>query len=293
MNKKYEIVIIGGGPAGITSGIYALRAGTKTLVLDNNNSSLKQAKTIQNYYGIESISGEELLKKGINQYIKLGGEIKFDEVLKIKKDYETNGIIVQTSSDVYETKAVILCMGSPKKKNIKELENFENNNVSYCAICDGFFYKGKDVAVIGDGQFAVNECKELEKIANRIYLFTGKKIENKNLPKNVTVVNKKIKEYVGEEILKSIITEDNEEYLVDGAFVAQGVLSSFEICKQLGLLSKNGFVLVDKEFMTNVAGVFAAGDVIGGLLQISKAVSDGANAGLEAVRYVKIMEINK
>ena len=290
MNKEYEIVIIGAGPAGVSAGIYALRAGMKPLIIDSGKSTLKKAKKIQNYYGFESVSGEELIKKGVNQFKKLGGNVMQAEVLKIVKNYETNLFTIKTAINEFVTKVVILAMGSPEKKRIEGLEGCEN--VSYCAICDGFFYKNKTIAVIGEGDFALSECEELEKIASKIYLFTNGKKITKQLPNKVIVKEQNIAEYVGGQLINGIILEGGEKINVDGVFVAQGNLSALELAKQLGVLEQNNFIVVDKQFMTNVAGVFAAGDMIGGLLQVCKAVSDGSQAGLEAVRYLKIMEYN-
>jgi len=290
--KKFDVIIIGGGPAGVSAGIYALRAGVKVLVLDSGNSTLQQAKTIQNYYGIDNISGEELFIKGINQFKNLGGEIINQEVLKVVKNYQTNTFSVKTKSDVYEAMAVILAMGSPKKKTVKGLEKFEGANVSYCAVCDGFFYKNKTVAVLGDGDFALSECEELSNVAKKVYLISEKNI-NSEKSKNVEVINKIISNFQGDNLVSKIEFSDGSSVNVDGVFVAKGNLSPFELTKQLGLLVNNNFIEVDKNLMTNVAGVFCAGDMIGGLLQIVKAVSDGAVAGLEAVRYIKIMEMGK
>jgi len=191
----------------------------------------------------------------------------------------------------YQCKAVILCLGINKKKKIAGLEKYEKENVSYCAICDGFFYKGKTIAVIGEGDFAVNECKELENLANKIYLLTNgdSNINYKNT--KVEIIKNKINTFEGKTRLEKITFEGNKSINVDGVFIANGNLSTLELSKQLGLITKNNFVVIDNQFMTNVAGVFAGGDMIGGLLQVSKAVSDGAQAGLEAVRYIKFMEL--
>lgn len=287
--KNIDIVIIGGGPAGISAGIYATRAGMQTVVIDDDNSMLNKAKVIMNYYGIEKISGKELKEKGINQYKSLGGNFENQTVVKIQKDYQTNLFTVKTTKDIYQCKSVILCVGSEKKKTIDGLEKYENYNVSYCAICDGFFYKDKTVAVIGDKEFAASECEELKNIAKTTYLLTNGGKLNKTID-GVNIIENKIVGFKGDLSLEEILFDNGENLKVDGVFVALGNLSTFEIAKQLGILTNNNSIIVDKNYMTNVAGVFAGGDVIGGLLQIAKAVSDGACAGLEAVRYIKIME---
>lgn len=288
MEKLFDIIVIGGGPAGISAGIYAHRAGMNVLVIDGRDSTLKQAKKIDNYYGVFNISGEELIQKGIDQYVELGGAYKEAKVVSVKQNFESKTFTVKATCGEYCSKAVILCTGTSKKKTLPQLEKYEGTNVSYCAVCDGFFYRGLNVAVIGDGDFAFNECEELSSVANQIYLIT----ENKNVPniKNVQVVQKKVADFVGENKVEGVVFEDGSRLNVDGVFVALGTMSSFDIAKRLGILMKNNFILVDKNYMTNIAGVFAGGDAIGGLLQVSKAVSDGANAGLEATRYIKVME---
>ena len=185
---------------------------------------------------------------------------------------------------------VILCTGSGKKKTVDGLEKYEGENVSYCAVCDGFFYRGETVAVIGSGKFALSEAEELSKIAKKVYLISNNDEKTNKIAKNIEKISKKIKEFVGKNRIEKIIFEDNSSVDVSGVFVALGSLSTLEMAKQLGLLTKNNTILVDENYMTNVAGVFAAGDCIGGLLQVAKAVSDGAMAGLMAVRYIKMLE---
>lgn len=292
MANEYEIIIVGGGPAGISAGIYSLRAGMKTLVIDSGNSALMQAKKIENYYGVESISGKDLIEKGVAQYKALGGEFLSSKVVGVRKDYSKNVFSVKVSGGEYIAKAVILCMGGNKKKTLNLLEDKKFENVSYCAICDGFFYRGLDVAVVGDDDFAVSESLELTGIAKNVYLLTNGKAVKEQKLQNVKVVSSKITEIVGKNTVQSIVFEDNSKLNIDGLFIALGTMSSMDTAKQLGVLTKNDYIMVDKNYMTNVAGVFAAGDAIGGLLQVSKAVSDGANAGLEAVRFIKIMEQN-
>lgn len=287
-----DIIVIGGGPAGISSAIYAHRAGMKVLVIDGGDSTLKKAKKIDNYYGIVGLSGEELVKTGIEQYKNLGGKYIQDNVVGIKQNFIEKTFSVQTKNKEFLSKTVILCLGASKKKSLPILEKYEGTNVSYCAVCDGFFYKNMTVAVIGDGDFAVNECKELSHIAKKIYLISNKKIDVKGLT-NVESITKEVVKVDGNNKVESITFVDGDTISVDGVFVAVGTMSSFDIAKRLGVLMNKDFIVVDKNYMTNIAGVFAGGDVIGGLLQVSKAVSDGANAGLEATRFIKVMEYNE
>ena len=287
--KNYEIIIIGGGPAGASAGIYAKRAGSKTLIIDSLESELFKAKTIQNYYGFENISGAQLLQNGIDQYKKLGGEYQVGEVVSIVQYYKDNTFLVKTTNEEYNSKVVILCMGGQKVKKIEGLKNFEN--VSYCAICDGFLYRNKNVAVIGSGNYALSECLDLINVASKVYLLTdGQEIDSKN--DKIAVIKDKVKSFEGQEKVNTIYFENNNKLNVDGVFVAVGKLGSMDISLKLGILTNKGSIIVDKNMMTNINGVFAGGDAIGGLLQISKSVGDGAKAGLEAVRYLRIMEAN-
>ena len=274
--NKFDVIVIGGGPAGISAGIYSHRAGMNVLVLDGGDSKLKQARKLDNYYGVE-------------QYKNLGGNYINANVVSIKQDMKERLFEVKTSKELYFCKSLILCTGSNEKnKTLPELEDYEGTNVSYCAVCDGFFYKGKTVAVIGDGDFAINECEELSRVVEKIYLIAGKEAFLPNL-KNVEVVNKKIVDVEGENMVERLVFEDKTKLAVDGVFVALGTMSSSDIAKRLGIVG-NGGISVDKNYMTNISGVFAGGDAIGGLFQAAKAVSDGAYAGLGAAKYVKMME---
>ena len=287
--NKFDVIVIGGGPAGISAGIYSHRAGMNVLVLDGGDSKLKQARKLDNYYGVEGLSGSQLVKKGIEQYKNLGGNYINANVVSIKQDMKEHLFEVKTSKELYFCKSLILCTGSNEKnKTLPELEDYEGTNVSYCAVCDGFFYKGKTVAVIGDGDFAINECEELSRVVEKIYLIAGKEVFLPNL-KNVKVVNKKIVDVEGENMVERLVFEDKTKLAVDGVFVALGTMSSSDIAKRLGIVG-NGGISVDKNYMTNISGVFAGGDAIGGLFQAAKAVSDGAYAGLGAAKYVKMME---
>ncbi|MBQ3158476.1 MAG: FAD-dependent oxidoreductase, partial [Clostridia bacterium] len=223
------------------------------------------------------------------QYKNLGGNYINANVVSIKQDMKERLFEVKTSKELYFCKSLILCTGSNEKnKTLPELEDYEGTNVSYCAVCDGFFYKGKTVAVIGDGDFAINECEELSRVVEKIYLIAGKEAFLPNL-KNVEVVNKKIVDVEGENMVERLVFEDKTKLAVDGVFVALGTMSSSDIAKRLGIVG-NGGISVDKNYMTNISGVFAGGDAIGGLFQAAKAVSDGAYAGLGAAKYVKMME---
>lgn len=282
----YDIIIIGAGPAGISASLYAKRANMKVLVIYKGISNLEKSVTIENYYGFPNgIDGKTLYNNGIKQAKNLGVEIKTSEVIGI--EYIQNGFNVKTLQDEYSGKSIIIATGNKKvSPNIKGLKEFEGKGVSYCAICDGFFYKGKKVAVIGKGEFAYSEAKMLSNVAHKIIMLTnGEQIEfEKN---GFDINNKKIKEIAGEEKVKKIIFEDLSEINVDGVFIALGEAGARDFAKTLGIITENDNIKVNENMETNVKGIYACGNITGGLLQVSKAVFEGAKAGLSAVRYVK------
>lgn len=280
----YDSVIVGKGPAGITAAIYLKRAGFNCLVIGKDGGNLEKNTKIQNYYGIEEITGKELLIKGIKQAEKLNIEVITDEVIEIEYN---NNFSIKTINNNYESKTVILATGNKRKTlNIDGINNFNGKGISYCAVCDGFFYKNKEVAVIGNGEYAKNEVNHLLPLAKKVILLTdGKEINADNI--NVDIDNRAIKEFKGDNKLQEIEFKDNSKLKIDGAFLAIGTATSTDLAQRLGVLIENNRIIVDEKMKTNVKGLFAAGDCTGGLLQISKAIYEGSQAGLSAVEYLK------
>ena len=156
----YDVIVIGNGPAGVTAAVYTKRANLNTLVIGKDGGSLEKAEKIQNYYGFENITGTELVKLGIEQVKSLGVEYKKEEVIAIEKN--ENAFKVVTNINEYEAIAIVIATGTVRNKvNIDGVNQFEGKGISYCAICDAFFFKGKDVAVLGNGKFAVHEVNDL------------------------------------------------------------------------------------------------------------------------------------
>ena len=284
----YDVAIIGAGPAGITASLYTKRANLKTLVLYKDESSLEKADIIENYYGFKKgISGKELYQKGIEQAKKLKIEVKKEEVLKIELVPE--GFMVKTSNLQYIAKAVILATGNKKNKpKIPGIEKLEGKGISYCAICDGFFYRNKSVAVLGNGDYAISETNDLINIANDITILTNGKKKPEFRADNVTIDTRVIKKISGEKKVEQIEFEDGTRINVNGIFIAQGVAGSTEFAKKLGAITSKDKIVVNEKMETNIKGLYACGDCTGGLLQISKAVYEGAIAGIQTSKYLKI-----
>ena len=283
----FDVIIIGAGPAGISASIYTKRANLKTMIIYQNNSNLEKAELIENYYGFaKGITGIDLYNEGIKQAENLGVELKEEEVINIKMN-ET-GFEVITDKNEYKTKNIVLATGNKKNiPKIKGIQEFEGRGISYCAVCDGFFYRNKDIVVIGNGKYAIAETNELINLANQIIILTdGEKVPEFRAD-NVKIDTRKIEEIQGEKRVEQIKLEDNTIIKTDGIFVAKGVAGSNEFAKKLGIITNKDKIVVNEKMETNIPGIYACGDCTGGVLQISKAVYEGTKAGLEVIKRVK------
>jgi thioredoxin reductase (NADPH) len=279
----HDVIIIGAGPAGLTAGIYSLRAGKSVLCLDSGGGSLKRAHSVENYFGFaEPLSGEELLSRGKSQFKRLGGELSFAEATAF-----THGepIEVVTSGGVFTSSSLVIAAGAPQQApNITGLVRLEGKGVSFCAVCDAFFFRGKDVAVIGSGEFAKHEAEVLVKTSKSVKIFTNGEQAAADF-KNFEVNTDKIREITGESKVSGIITEsESESHKVEGVFVALGTASGADFARRAGITTVGTSIKVDEAMRTNLRGVYACGDCTGGLKQIAKAVHEGAVAALSAVK---------
>ncbi len=294
----YDVIIIGCGPAGLSAAIYTARSQLKTLVLGTmENSMLFKAHFIQNYFGVE-LEGKDMLEKGVDQVKKLGAEIIKAEVVGAKgKD----GSFVVTTDDnkEYETKTIIIANGTAcAPAGIKGEKELTGKGVSYCAICDGFFYKGKNIAVIGNGNYAAHEAIELLSFTKDITIFSqgkdwemSKEFKKALEKKKVSLRKEKITAFAGDKTLKGVMIGDKEEKF-DGVFVAMGTASALSFAQKLGIQIKSNSIIIDRDGNTNVKGVFAAGNCTGCNPQVAADVGEGCNAGLSAIKLVKGKEMH-
>lgn len=267
----YDCIVVGKGPAGITCAIYLKRFNLNVLVIGDNYGALGANSVIENYYGIKSITGKELIDLGIKQAEDLGIEIVTDKVLEVDE------MKVITKNAVYETKTVFLAMGKERKKPIKNINDYERG-ISYCAICDGFFYKNKKIGIVGNDDYMKKELEILKRFTNDITVFTN------GLECDIDSNKEKIVRIYGENSVEGIETETGK-YALDGLFLATGA-TGFAFAKHMGIELKNGNIVVDN-YKTNIKGIFAGGDIIGGLMQVSKAVYDGMQASMEIKKYLE------
>ncbi len=289
--EKYDVIIIGGGPAGLSAGIYSGRYGLKTAILEafSFGGNVRNAHLVENYLGFKSISGLELAKL-FEDHAKQYCEMKIEKVINIKKE---NGLFyIETNKNKYKAKAIILATGSKHKTlGIKGETEFKGRGVSYCATCDGFLFRNKNVAVIGNGNGAASTVVYLQEICNKVYLITNNlKAEKSIIDKfkdNVEIINGWPKEIFGDKKVEGITLKDGRKINIDGIFISLGLIPTIELAKKLGIETEGNYIKVNRKMETNIPGVFACGDITGVVLQIAKAVGEGSIAGYSVFKYLK------
>ena len=298
-----NIVIIGAGPAGISAALYAARGNMNPLVINNGIGALEKAEKIENYYGLEQpLSGKELYERGISQAEALGVRILDAEVLGIS-GFDT--FTVKTTAGDFDTVSVILATGGKRSApKIPGLKEFEGRGVSYCAVCDAFFYRGKEVAVVGNGEFALHEAEELRNVTQDVTIYTDGKEPEFSREHPIAVDTMMIQALEGDDKVSGLLMQsdtaaqdaeapENSFYPADGVFVALGTAGSTEIARQMGAeITDKGNIKTDEEMATTIPGLFAAGDCTGGLLQVSKAVYEGSMAAISAGKYVRHKKVS-
>lgn len=300
-----KVIIIGGGPAGLACGIFLSRDRIPVLIIEKlaPGGNMLFTERIENYPGFpEGISGFELSEKMKNQFLKFGGEIKIGEVEKVELK-DNKKIIKLKNGETLETDILVIASGSSRKElGVKGEYEFKGKGVSYCAICDGAFFKDKEVAVIGGGDSALEESIYLTRFSKKVYLihrrdrFRAKKYLQEEVKKNEKIkiiLSKRVKEISGKERVEKIILEDvlNNEIIelgVDGVFISAGQKPNTEFLNGIVERDKNGFIIVNEKMETNIPGIFACGDVIKkSLYQIITAASEGMIAGFFIEKYIE------
>jgi thioredoxin reductase (NADPH) len=292
----YDAIIIGKGPSGLSAALYLGRDGYKVLVL-GKESILEKCKELNNYIGIESISGSEFIKRSIDQVIDAGAEIKNEKVLKILKNDEV--FYVKTNISEYSSKTIVLALGIKKSDvKIKNIDKFIGKGVSYCASCDGYFYKNKNIGVIGNSEYAVEEALNLKNYTDNVTIYTNgmeMNISEKYISslKKFDIDNRKIQSIFGDEFLSHVIFGEDEKLGIDGIFIANDTPNIDDLSNGLGIITENNRIKVDENNITNIDGVFACGDIINNFKQVSTAVGSGAVAGHSCVKYLIMLKLSK
>jgi len=298
----YDIIIVGAGPAGMTAAIYANLARKKVLLLEKEayGGQILKAECVKNYPGFNEISGFEYATKLYNQVKELNTDIKFEEVIQIKNNKEFKEVI--TKKDTYKSKTIIIAAGAKSRKlGINNEDNLIGKGISYCATCDGMFFKNKIVAITGGGNTALDDALYLSNIAKKVYIiyrrneFKTDSISLDNLKKKDNVefiLNSNITDIIGKEKLEKIIinendTENETQLIVDGLFIAIGHIPVSNMCDNLINTDDLGYIISNEDCSTNIAGIFVAGDIRKKeIRQLTTACSDGTIAALKACKYI-------
>lgn len=297
----YDIIVVGGGPAGLTAAIYARRANKSALVLEKETfgGQITHSPKVENIPGFTSLSGNEFAEKLVDQALAQEVEVESAEVLEIVDNGKSKKVI--TDDGEYEAKAVIIATGAKHRTlGLEGEEKFIGNGISFCAVCDGAFYSGKTVAVIGGGNSALQEaimlsdlCKKVIIVQNLDFLTGEKKlVEQVNGKENIQVILSSVVEsFIGEDELKGIVIKNTDglksEVYFDGLFIAIGLVPQNERFASLIGLDERGYANSQEDCKTKTEGIFVAGDCRKkGIRQVATAVSDGAVAAVTACDYV-------
>ncbi|WP_025725602.1 NAD(P)/FAD-dependent oxidoreductase [Acholeplasma granularum] len=275
-------IVIGVGPAGISAALNLRKLNRTVMVLGKDSDQLSNLDVIDNLYGQLPISGKKLIVKGIEQARHLGIEVKKEMVLNVEKI--DDHFLVTTNNNKYLSQTVMLATGKPRVEiNIPGYDLFKSKGIHLCATCDGLFYKNKPVAIIGDGLYMEQELSVLENYTRDIRIFSNSTlITSKKYP----VITDKIISFEGDKRLTKINTENNS-YDVRGVFLAINYPRAVELSLKLGVIMDDSNILVDSDMSTNINGLFAGGDCVGGPLYFPKAINDGLNAALGISKYLK------
>jgi len=300
--NKYDVIIIGGGAAGMTAALYSLRSGKSVLLLEKETigGQISKSPRVENFPTIKEISGEELSSKLFDQIMDLGCEFELDTVTKIEKIDNTFKVFGEYGN--YESKSVIIATGLEHRKiNIENEDELIGKGVSYCAVCDGAFYKDEDVCLVGDGNTALQYSILLSNYCKKVYVctlfdkFFGDDVLVKKLKErdNVEIIqNVSLTKFIASDELEGLVfknTKDDSllELNVKGCFIAIGQIPNNEIFSNLVELDKNGYILVNEDLESKTKGLFVAGDCRQKKVrQLTTAVSDGAMASVGAVSYI-------
>lgn len=281
-----NVIIVGGGPAGISAALYTVRAGLDTTIIHNGVGALAKAHAIENYYGFAlPVSGEALAMSGLEQARRLGARIVEDEITGIGFE---DKLTLAGAAGQYAADFVILATGSPRTApRIPGLSEHEGKGVSYCAVCDAFFHRGKPVAVLGEGEYALHEVNTLLPVVRSVTLVTDGKTPSIQVPESVRLDTREIAAVESDDNGLRIRFTSGGVLPVSGLFVAYGVAGSAELARKVGALTEGNRILVDPTMATNIPGLYAAGDCTGGMLQVAKAVYEGALAGTAVIKAAR------
>ncbi len=293
----YDVVIIGAGPAGIQAAIHAVRKKSRVLLLGRINRSSLYSAHVENYACMEGVkTGQELLEAGMRQARGFGAEIMDADVLKIKQQEDLFSLALESGATI-SSHAIIFATGTARKKlKVPGEKEFSGRGVSYCVDCDANFYRKATVAVIGNASAAIDGALTLTGYASKVYLVSQDLVASAELLNKLHsstvehLAGTWIKEIQGDQAVQSILLEDGQEVKVDGVFIELGAKGAMELALEIGVqldMETMTHIATNKLAETNIAGVYAAGDITGHPYQMAKAVGEGCVAGMEAASFAR------
>lgn len=298
-----DVIVIGGGPAGLSAAVYTARADQETLVLDKGGGTTRGVDYMENFYGFpDGISGEEIVARGEAHATKFGAEIRREEVVRVADD--DGHFVVETTDDEYEARGLVLATGaSYETPAIADVDEYEGRGVSYCVECDAYFYRDRPVAVVGAGNYAAKEALMLLDYTDDIRVLTNgdafdadPELADRLREHAVEVITDPVDRVAGEEELERVVLRSGESIGVDGLFVALGAAGGTDIAETLGIPQDGPYLRVDEDQSTTVDRVYAAGDLTGGNRQVATSIGEGADAAinlLESFRGTDYVDYRK
>lgn len=298
-NTKYDVIIIGAGPAGISASIYLKRANVNCLLLESDapGGLLNKIHKIENYPGFTDDTGSILAFRMYSQVENLGIDLKIEKVINIKSTNDSYEVF--TKNNTFISKYIIIATGrTPKKLEVKNSEKYEGKGISYCAVCDGALYRNKDIAIVGGGNAAIDTANYMSSIANKIYIINRsnnlradqkgqeeiKKLENVNV-----LYNTNLKDIIGDDTgVQGVVLEDGTKINLNGIFICIGQTNNSAFYQNLNLKTDNKGIVVDKDLKTTANNVYACGDSISkDLYQVVTATSEGAMVASNIIKLVR------
>jgi thioredoxin reductase (NADPH) len=282
-----DVIVIGGGPAGLSAAVYTARANKETLVLDRGEGTTRQVEWMENFYGFpDGISGEEIVERGEEHAERFGAEIRREEVVGVSSEEST--FTVETTAATYTTRGVILATGaSYETPAIGDIETYEGQGVSYCVECDAYFYRDEPVAVVGSGNYAATEALSLLDYTDDIRVLTNgddltanPELVERLDTAEIEVLSERVDRVAGDGGLERVVFDDGDEIEVTGLFVALGTAGETDIAETLGIPQEGPYLRVNEDQSTAVDRVYAAGDLTGGNRQVATSVGEGADAAI-------------
>ncbi|RCU47141.1 NAD(P)/FAD-dependent oxidoreductase [Haloplanus salinus] len=298
-----DVIVIGGGPAGLSAAVYTARADQETLVLDKGGGTTRGVDYMENFYGFpDGISGEEIVARGEAHATKFGAEIRREEVVRVADD--DGHFVVETTDDEYEARGLVLATGaSYETPAIADVDEYEGRGVSYCVECDAYFYRDRPVAVVGAGNYAAKEALMLLDYTDDVRVLTNgdafdadPELADRLREHAVEVITDPVDRVAGEEELERVVLRSGESIGVDGLFVALGAAGGTDIAETLGIPQDGPYLRVDEDQSTTVDRVYAAGDLTGGNRQVATSIGEGADAAinlLESFRGTDYVDYRK